>query len=343
MSKLTISEDNPFQTLVTETNNDAVSDRQGSVVKTYMLSLAVGPVAVSLRESRILAPDFAGWNLDEILMRLDGPAKEDGFVDPRNCLVIWAQPPSPIRDLVKFVQSELRSVAPSEFLTLQPSLLSRARCSHVPTALWFMPSENLHTTALEVAHSLTEEQIESLVTTLQSSQNVSTSEIADYTFAHRTRLVNPMVGFDSAAVALTFVPAAGEASGAQRSIEDDTYSYHHLRRDIFDMILAAGIPVASRYIVPSAHLTIARFVTQDGFVKHGDAVVDRHVDPSKVKELMDKIEEINQRLQDEYWPSESGTIKAGGEWLVGQEKGLVICRGRLWYGGGEDVQLGKGY
>jgi hypothetical protein len=206
-----------------------------------------------------------------------------------------------------------------------------------------MPSENLHTTVLEIAHSLTEEQIESLVNTLQSSQNITSADIADYAFSHRTRLVKPMVGFDSAAMALTFVPAAGEASDAQRSIEDDTYSYHHVRRDIFDMVRAAGIPVASRYIVPSAHLTIARFVTQDGFVKQGDAAAEGHVDPSKVKELIDKIDEINQKLQDEYWPSENGTIKAGGEWLVGQEKGSVIRRGRLWYGGGDDVQLGKGY
>ncbi|KAF7137103.1 hypothetical protein CNMCM5793_007116 [Aspergillus hiratsukae] len=310
MSKPTISEDNPFQTLITETNDDASRYENHRVNRNAQ------------QAAKILAPDFAGWNVDEILTRLDGPAKEEGFVDPRNCLVIWARPPSPIRHLVKFVQSVLRSVAPT---------------------LWFMPSENLHTTVLEIAHSLTEEQIESLVNTLQSSQNATTSEIADYTFAHRARLVKPMVGFDSAAMALTFVPAAGEASDAQRSIEDDTYSYHHLRRDIFDMVRAAGIPVASRYIVPSAHLTIARFVTQDGFVKQGDAVEDGQVDPSKVKELIDKIDEINRRLQDEYWPSESGTIKAGGEWLVGQEKGLVIRRGRLWYGGGEDVQLGKGY
>jgi hypothetical protein len=206
-----------------------------------------------------------------------------------------------------------------------------------------MPSENLHTTVLEIAHSLTEEQIESLVNTLQSSQNITSADIADYAFAHRTRLVKPMVGFDSAAMALTFVPAAGEPSDAQGPIEDDTYSYHHFRRDIFDMVRAAGIPVASRYIVPSAHLTIARFVTQDGFVKQGDAAAEGHVDPSKVKELIDKIDEINQKLQDEYWPSENGTIRAGGEWLVGQEKGLVIRRGRLWYGGGDYVQLGKGY
>ncbi|GIJ83155.1 hypothetical protein Asppvi_001674 [Aspergillus pseudoviridinutans] len=314
MSALLISQDNPFQTLITETNNDAAQLQ--SRYENHRVNRNAQQAA------KILAPDFAGWNLDEILMRLDGPAKEAGFIDPRNCLVIWARPSSPIRDLIKYVQSELRSVAPT---------------------LWLMPSANLHTTVLEIAHSLTEEQIESLVNTLQSSQGVTTSEIADYAFAHRTRLVKPMVGFDSAAMALTFVPAAGEASDAQRTIEDETYSYHHLRRDIFDMVRAAGIPVASRYIVPSAHLTIARFVTQDGFTKEGAAVGEGHVDPSKVKELIDKIDEINQKLQEEYWLSENGTIKAGGEWLVGQGKGLVIRRGRLWYGGGDDVNLGKGY
>ncbi|RHZ53002.1 uncharacterized protein CDV56_106048 [Aspergillus thermomutatus] len=336
MSKLTISNDNPFQILITETNNDVA--KLQSRYENHRVNRN------AQQAEKILAPGFKGWNLDEILMRLDGPAKEEGFVDPRNCLVIWARPPSPVRDLIKFVQSELRSIAPStilHFTHLHPTRGQRA--DPVPTALWLMPSENLHTTVLEVAHSLTEEQIESLVNTLQLSQDVSTSEIADYAFAHRTRLVKPMVGFDSAAMALTFVPAAGEASDAQRSIEDETYSYHHLRRDVFDMVRAAGIPVASRYIVPSAHLTIARFVTQDGFAKQGDAVVEGQVDPSKVKELIDKIDEINQKLQDEYWPCKNGTIKAGEEWLVGQEKGLVIRRGRLWYGGGEDVQLGKGY
>lgn len=207
-----------------------------------------------------------------------------------------------------------------------------------------MPSENLHTTVLEIAHSLTEEQIESLVHTLQLSQDVCASEIADYTVAHQTRLIKPMVAFDSTAMALTFVPAAGpDGPDTQSSDKDETYSYHHLRRDISEMVRMAGISVASRYIAPSAHLTIARFVTQDGFVEPGDAVGDKHVDPSKVKELVDKIHAINQKLQDEFWPSTNGTIKAGGEWLVGQETGLVIRKGRLWYGGGVDVQVGRGY
>ncbi|KAL4891679.1 RNA ligase/cyclic nucleotide phosphodiesterase [Aspergillus ambiguus] len=313
MSPISISEDNPYQTLLTETNNDAAQLQ--ARYETHRVNRNAQQTA------KILADDFPGWNLDEILMCLDGPTKEDGYVDPRNCLVIWAKPPPRIRELIAFVQRELREVAPT---------------------LWLMPSDNLHTTVLEIAHSLTEEQIESMVRKLQSSKDVSAEQIADYTFAHCTRLVKPMVSFDAAAMALSFVPAAGEGSDAQHSPDDDRYSYHHLRRDVFEMVRDAGIPVASRYSVPSAHLTIARFITLDGFTaKEEGGLVE--IDRSQVRLLVEKIEAINRKLQSEYWPREDGTILAGGEWHVGEERGLVIQKGRLWYGDGQTVQIGKGY
>lgn len=199
-----------------------------------------------------------------------------------------------------------------------------------------MPPENLHITVLEAAHSLTEQQIEELVQILLSSKDVTTADIAGYPRSHPTRLIKPMVSFDSAALALSFVPAAGECLEAQSSSDNEHYTYHHLRRDIFDMVRQTKVPVASRYIVPSAHLTIARFISQDGFlVSESDGA--EKIDPSRVQLLIDKIGEINQKLEDEYWPKE-GAIGKGGEWIVGQE-GLVIRRGRLWYGGGEYVPL----
>jgi hypothetical protein len=76
---------------------------------------------------KILAEDFPGWSLDEILMRLDGPAKEEGFLDPRNCLVIWARPPPHIRDLISFVQSELKDVAPCKF---HPKIMVAFQSTH---------------------------------------------------------------------------------------------------------------------------------------------------------------------------------------------------------------------
>ncbi|CAI7647918.1 unnamed protein product [Penicillium glandicola] len=307
MMPVPLSEDNPFQSLIAEATDDS------AVLQSRYENHRVA--RNSQQREKILADSFAGWSLDEILKRLDGPGKEDGFVDPRNCLVIWARPSPQVRDLILFVQNELKSISPS---------------------LWLMPPENLHTTVLEAAHSLTEEQIEELVQTLLSSKDVTPADIAAYPRSHPTRLIKPMVSFDSAALALSFVPAAGECLEVESGINNEQYTYHHLRRDVFDMVRQTKVPVASRYIVPSAHLTIARFISQDEFLVQGLDGAET-VDHSRVKLLVDKIGEINQKLEDEYWPKE-GAIREGGEWIVGQE-GLVIRRGRVWYGGGEYVPL----
>ncbi|KAJ6184178.1 hypothetical protein N7519_005479 [Penicillium mononematosum] len=307
MAPVPLSEDNPFQTLIEEANNDS------TILQSQYENHRV--TRNSQQSAKILAHNFPGWSLDEILKRLDGPGKEYGFVDPRNCLVIWARPSPHVRDLICFIQNELKSISPS---------------------LWLMPPENLHLTVLEIAHSQREEQIEELVQTLQSSKDVTSADIAAYPRSHPTRLIKPMVSFDSAALALSFVPAAGECLEAESSSDKEHYTYHHLRRDIFDMVRQTKVPVASRYIVPSAHLTIARFISQDGFLIRGSDGAET-VDHSRVKLLIDKIGEINQKLENEYWPKESA-IKEEGQWIVGQE-GLVIRRGRVWYGGGEYVSL----
>ncbi|KAJ5616954.1 hypothetical protein N7537_002068 [Penicillium hordei] len=308
MMSVLLSDDNPFQTLIAEANNNSATLQ--SRYENHRVARN------SQQSAKILADSFPGWSLDEILKRLDGPGKEDGFVDPRNCLVIWARPSPQVRDLICFIQNELKSISPS---------------------LWLMPPENLHITVLEVAHSLTEEQIEGLVQTLLSSKDVTSADIAAYPCSHSTRLIKPMVSFDSTALALSFVPAAGECLEVESNSDNEHYTYHHLRRDVFDMVRQTKVPVASRYIVPSAHLTIARFISQDGFVVKGSDGTET-VDHLRVKLLVDKIGEINQKLENEYWPKE-GATREGGEWIVGQE-GLVIRRGRLWYGGGEYVPLG---
>ena len=161
-----------------------------------------------------------------------------------------------------------------------------------------MPPLNLHATAMEITHSLTEQEIDSLVETLEPH----TAEIADYTFDHRARLVKPMVSYDAQALALSFLPAVGEGS---RSVEDDTFTYHHLRRDLFTNIQATGVKIASRYVTPSAHLTIGRFITKRDFETE-----DGQVDHSKVKRFIETIDEINEWLQREHWPKD-GEIKDG--------------------------------
>jgi vesicle-fusing ATPase len=201
--------------------------------------------------------------------------------------------------------------------------------------LWLMPAECQHITALEITHSRTAEEIDSLATSFQEKAK----PIADFTFNHRARLVKPMIGFDAAAIALSFVPAAGECLTDGRTAEDDTYTYHHLRRDLFDACTEAGIKVDSRYIVPTAHLTVGRFINPVDF----DNTKGSGLDSEKVEKLVTVIEELNEWLQRNYWPKEDGTIAKGGEWLVGSGKGLVFREGMLWYGGGQSIYEGKGF
>lgn len=201
-----------------------------------------------------------------------------------------------------------------------------------------MAPDNLHMTALEVTHSLTEEEIERILVTLSAK----VSDITDYTLDHRARLIKPMLSYDSAAIALSFLPAAGECLDGGRTLPEDDYTYHHLRRDLYELCKESGVAIASRYTVPSAHLTIGRFITQADFsTKDRDGSVIP--DPEKLRNWIEVIEGINLWLQDEYWPRSSGTISSGGEWIVGKEKGLDCRKGTLWYGGGETVRLGKGF
>ena len=186
-----------------------------------------------------------------------------------------------------------------------------------------MPIENLHMTALEIKHSVTAPEISALLETLEPK----IEEITNFTYSHRSRLVRPMLSYDASAVALSFVPAAEVG---------DSYTYHELRRDLYNLCRSTGCEVASRYVVPSAHLTIARFVTQEDFEKHegGKTLLDS----TKMKAFVECIEQLNIRLVSTWASDASGT-----EWIVGQEKGLDCCRGTLWFGDAERVRLGKGF
>lgn len=188
-----------------------------------------------------------------------------------------------------------------------------------------MPQEKLHLTALEVTHSLTDGEIKALVKQMESK----IPEITDWTNTHRARLIKPMLSFDGAALALSFLPAAGEALSRGRSEADDTFTYHHLRRDLYTLSEETDVKIESRYVVPSSHITVGRFLTQDDHV-------------GKMNKWIEAIEEINAWLEHEYWPKED-IIAEGGEWIVGQEKGLDCREGTVWYGGGQTVRLGKGF
>lgn len=163
--------------------------------------------------------------------------------------------------------------------------------------------------------------------------------LTDFTVNHRCRLVKPMVSFDAQALALSWLPAVDEPSkDHSREEQTESYTYHHLRRDLFTLASRTGVNVASRYVIPSAHLTIGRFIDKSDFEKSPGAV-----DHDKVAKLVDQIDKINAMLQEKYWPQAGHGVKEGSEWLVGEEKGLDFRKGTLWYGGGETIVLGKGF
>ena len=180
-----------------------------------------------------------------------------------------------------------------------------------------MPAEN-------IAHSLAESEISARLDLLRPKLK----EITNFTLQHRARLIHPMVNFDASAVALSFVPAAHK----EASVHRPEYTYHHLRRDLHDLCMSTGAKVTSRYVVPSAHLTIGRFLTEDDF--NQSTGVRPCFDSSKVRAFVERIEEINQWLREEHWED---------QWLVGQEQGLDCCEGTLWYGYAQRVRLGEGF
>ena len=76
------------------------------------------------QKAKLLSPNFTAFTLDTILQRLEDPSLEPGFVDPRNCLVLWARPPTPVKHLIAEVQGRLLGAAPS---TLLSSKANRAK------------------------------------------------------------------------------------------------------------------------------------------------------------------------------------------------------------------------
>lgn len=198
-----------------------------------------------------------------------------------------------------------------------------------------MPLYQMHITVLELAYSRTAQEIDAIKTSLAAA----IPSVASYTYRHRARLVKPMISYDLSAFALSFLPASGEpavspAPMAPDAVEvlqqGDPYTYHHVRRDVWNITKEAGMTVDSRYIVPSAHITLGRYLTNED-----------HATPEQRKVWVEAIDNINRWLETEVWDrSEADFV---GEWVLGQEKGLDVRVGTLWYGGGRTVLLGEGF
>lgn len=300
------------------------------------------------QREKFLAPDYKGLAIDQVLLRLENPEIEPGFRDSRNCLVFWARPPEHVIQLASYLQRWLKKAAPGMYTPSCPhsELLQQCRPANRWTCpcldLWLMPSHRMHMTTLEVTHSRTPDEISNLVSGIRPAIPI----ITNLTYTRRCRLVKPMLSYDLSALALSFLPAAGEIilaptqlpPGQQQqqhgecatTANGDEYTYHHLRRDVFYLLRQAGVEVDSRYVLPSAHITIGRYLTETD-----------HDTREKRETWVRTIEEINKWLETEVWDTERGSYV--GEWMVGQERGLDARSGTLWYGGGRTLMVGEGF
>ncbi|KAI0016001.1 RNA ligase/cyclic nucleotide phosphodiesterase [Xylariomycetidae sp. FL0641] len=266
------------------------------------------------QKNKFLDAEFKELIIDPYLLRLENPRIEPGFKDTRHCMTFWARPPIHILILAEEIQRRLKLVAPN---------------------LWLMPSHRMHLTTLELAFSRTAEEIHAIVEALKPA----IPTVAGYTYRHRARLVKPQISYDLSALAVSFLPASVEPGvspiaavpNEPRAFEqDDNYTYHHLRRDLWNQVKDAGMAIDSRYVVPSAHITLGRYLTQED-----------HATPEQRKEWVGAIDEVNKWLEDEVWGAFDGDFL--GEWVVGHEKGLDIRVGTLWYGHGRTVLMGEGF
>ncbi|KFY20792.1 hypothetical protein V491_03422 [Pseudogymnoascus sp. VKM F-3775] len=163
----------------------------------------------------------------------------------------------------------------------------------------------MHLTTLEITHSLPPRAIAPLLSVLDPA----ITALVSYPSTHPSRLVKPLLSFDASAVALSFIPA-----------DDGKFTYHHLRRSLFEMAKSTGIEIESRYVVPSAHITLCRFLeTKD------------HATEEKMRGWIEKLEGINGWLVKNYW---AGNAPEDLEWMVDE---LALWVGRVWYGDGEMV------
>ncbi|VDC03534.1 unnamed protein product [Peniophora sp. CBMAI 1063] len=244
------------------------------------------------RQAEIMtSPSFPGVVVDTILQKLIDPTLSPPYIDERNGASLWVRPPQHILDILGSIQRDLTGFAPH---------------------LWLMPLGDVHLSLIELGHHMGTEANLALIAHLEPHL----PELLSYPRLHPTRLYRPTLSCDTGSLVLKFLPVAQS---------QDDYTYHHLRRDIFDRVSETGLVMKPRYVVPSAHLTVARFIDNTDFETDG------RTDQGKMKEWWSLIDGINVRLESAL-DSRHGGRDEDGMWPV--EK--VECRyGSQWYGGGE--------
>lgn len=169
-------------------------------------------------------------------------------------------------------------------------------------------------TVIELVHSRSPAELEASVKELRPHA----TKLAAFGAGHPAGLNRPMLSLDDTAVALTFLP-----------VEDDPYTYLHLRRDLANICAENHVEVASKYYNTSSHVTFARFADSSDLRSK-----------ESLEAWVQKIKSINQWLRDEYRPKKGEADGSSGfKWMVGTGRGVEVRKGRLWYGDGQPIDF----
>ncbi|KII89997.1 hypothetical protein PLICRDRAFT_75040, partial [Plicaturopsis crispa FD-325 SS-3] len=206
--------------------------------------------------------------IDPILSSILARSPPDFSLDKRHNLTVWTRPCRDVRALVLEAQGKLQ------------------RATNNAKGIWYPPASALHMTVLEIGNSFTPETLSPLITALRPHVASLTALPSD-----PITLDAPLLTYDASGLALSFLPL--------------TNAYHRLRARLWAEVRAAGIDAKSRYVAPSAHVTIARFV-------EGGVGVGRE----ELVGILDGVKEDVAKWKGE-WRLESLEVRAGNNWYGG--------------------------
>ncbi|KAJ9212996.1 hypothetical protein DTO166G4_5326 [Paecilomyces variotii] len=285
----------------------------------------------------LITPDVA--LIQHVSRQMAGSKAHEPFpLSPANCLVFWARPPHFILELMESIQSGLSSLAGRD--------------------LYLVPLPHMHLSVMELSHRHPIAHLRAVYNVvgeslLHTMADVPFTKYKESQGRSVARLIKPQLMMDRAGVAVTFVPDYSPQEGMDNSGQDITknnpFTYHHLRASMQELALSSGIEIDTSYTAPSAHITIARFVSShffDGGEKHATSppvpisppTEQSPLSPSgnqnqrrvqKAEQWVDLIHGINEELGKQ---SEDPVFKEQLEWVVGQQRGLELQLGYVKFG-----------
>lgn len=205
-----------------------------------------------------------------------------------NCMVVWARPPPSLIETIKEVQMRI--------------------CGALGDGVWLVPEEDIHLSVLELSHRHSVEHLRGVLRDLgtEDADRMKTMLSIPSTLGEKPALVRPQLGFDGLGFALSVLPSSSTA-----------FSYHHLRSDLQRRALESGIDIDTCYTALSAHVTIARFVS-DEVIGSGGAD----------EEFLGLVEGVNESLREKFWDVPEGDPS---QWQV---DALELQLGYLKFGRG---------